>query len=145
MNSEKKTATVLEDPKINVKLKLSALWITIMFLYIYVDIFGFYKPGVIEDILLGKVWTFDITQAWALSAMILMTIPSLMVFMSLALPAKVNRGTNIIVGAVYILVGLGTMVGETWAFYIFGHILGIVLLLLIVWTAWTWPKQKTDA
>jgi hypothetical protein len=134
----------LEDPKINVKLKLSALWITIMFLYIYVDIFGFYKPGVIDDILIGKVWTFDITQAWALSAMILMTIPSLMVFMSLTLPAKLNRWTNIVVGAVYILVGVGTTAGETWAFYVFGHILGIGLLLVIVWTAWSWPSQVGD-
>ena len=35
----------LEDPKINVKIKLSILWATVMFLYLYVDVFAFYKPG----------------------------------------------------------------------------------------------------
>ena len=35
MNSEKKTATILEDVKINVKIKLSALWVALMFLYVW--------------------------------------------------------------------------------------------------------------
>ncbi|MCJ7814202.1 MAG: DUF6326 family protein, partial [Candidatus Atribacteria bacterium] len=77
MNSEKKTATILEDVKINIKIKLSALWATVMFIYLYVDIFGFFKPGVIEDAIAGKVWTFQITQVWLLGVIILMTIPSL--------------------------------------------------------------------
>jgi hypothetical protein len=34
MNSEKKTATILEDVKINIKIKLSALWIAVNILYI---------------------------------------------------------------------------------------------------------------
>jgi hypothetical protein len=131
----------VEDVKINVKIKLSALWVTIMLIYIYVDLLGFYKPGIIEDILAGKVWEFDITQSWALGALILMTIPSLMVFLSLTLKAKVNRLVNIVVGMLYIVVALGTTIGETWAFYIFGHGVGVVLLLLIVWTAWKWPKK----
>ena len=40
MNSQK-TATILEDAKINVKIKLSALWAALMFLFIYVAI-GFF-------------------------------------------------------------------------------------------------------
>jgi len=144
MNTNKKTATVLEDPKINVKTKLSALWVTIMFIYIYVDIFGFYEPGVIEDILAGKVWEFEITPAWAFGALILMMIPSLMVFLSLALKARWNRWTNLIVAILYIVVGVGTTIGETWAYYIVGHIVGIGLLSLIVWYAWKWPKQEVN-
>ena len=103
MNSEKKTATILEDVKVNIKIKLSALWVSIMFIYLYVDVFGFFKPGVIEDAIAGKVWTFQITQVWLLGVIILMTIPSLMVFLSLVLPVKVNRWANIIVGILYIL------------------------------------------
>jgi len=142
MNSNKKTARIFEDVKVNVKLKLSALWATLLLIYIYVDIFGFYKPGIIEDILAGKVWEFKITQAWALGALILMMIPSLMVFLSMTLKATVNRWTNIIVAMLYIVVGIGTTIGETWAFYIVGHIAGIVLLLIIIWTALKWPKQE---
>ncbi len=142
MNSEKKSAAILEDVKVNVKIKLSILWATLMFIYIYVDIFRFFQPGEIENILAGKVWVFDITQTWALSAMIMMTIPSLMVLLSLILKAKVNRWTNIILGILHIAIAIGNVIGETWAYYIFGGVVEVVLLSLIVWTAWKWPKQE---
>ncbi|HDN60002.1 MAG TPA: hypothetical protein ENF20_08600 [Candidatus Marinimicrobia bacterium] len=142
MNSEKKTATILEDVKINIKIKLSALWATVMFIYLYVDVFGFYKPGIIEDAIAGKVWEFQITQVWLLGVIILMTIPSLMVFLSLVLPVKANRWTNIIVGILYIVVTLGMTIGESWAYYIFASIVEAVLLLLIVVYAWKWPTHE---
>ncbi len=142
MNSEKKTATILEDVKINIKIKLSALWIAVNILYIYVDVYSFYRPGIIEDAIAGKVWTFQITQVWLLGVIILMTIPSLMVFLSLALPVKANRWTNIIVGILYIVVTLGMTIGESYAFYIFGSIVETVLLLLIVVYAWKWPTHE---
>jgi len=141
MNSEKKSATILEDMKVNVKTKLSILWATLMFIYIYVDIFRFFQPGELEHILEGKVWIFEITQTWALSAMIMMTIPSLMVFLSLILKAKVNRWTNIILGILHVAIAIGNVIGETWAYYIFGGVVEVVLLLLIVWYAWKWPTQ----
>ena len=58
MVTENKTR-VLEDGKIDVKLKLAALWTTVMFVYTYVDIIGFYEPGTIEDILAGIVFEFE--------------------------------------------------------------------------------------
>ncbi len=142
MNSKKKTATILEDAKINVKIKLAALWLTVNLLYIYVDVYSFFRPGIIEDAIAGKVWEFQITQVWLLGVIILMTIPSLMVFLSLVLPAKVNRWTNIIVGILHIVLALGTTIGESWAYYIFASIVEAVLLLLIVWYAWKWPKEE---
>jgi hypothetical protein len=54
--------TELEDVKINVKLKLAALWASFMFLYIYVDYFHLFMPGSVKDILAGKMYVFDITQ-----------------------------------------------------------------------------------
>lgn len=144
MNSEKRTATILEDVKINVKIKLAALWVAVNLLFLYVDIYSFFRPGIIEDALAGKVWEFQITQVWLLGVIILMTIPSLMVFLSLTLPAKANRWTNIIVGILYIVVTLGMTIGETWAYYIFASIVEAVLLLLIVVYAWKWPKQEVS-
>ena len=143
MNSSKNPSGTLEDIKVNVKLKLAALWTVLMFIYLYVDFFGLFQPGSIEDILEGKVWEFDITQAWALGALILMTIPSLMVFLSLVLAAKVNRWTNIIVAVFYILVAIGNPIGETWGYIWFGSAVEIVLLVLVVWYSWKWP-QKTE-
>lgn len=141
MNSEKKTATILEDVKINVKIKLAALWVAVNLLYLYVDIYSFFRPGIIEDAIAGKVWEFQITQVWLLGVIILMTIPSLMVFLSLTLSAKANRWANIIVGIFEIVYVVSGAIGESWVYYIFASIVEVVLLLLIVRYAWKWPKQ----
>ncbi|MDP1659016.1 MAG: DUF6326 family protein [Methylotenera sp.] len=132
----------LEDIKVNVKLKLAALWASFMFLYIYVDYFHLYMPGSIEDILAGKVFTFNISYVFLLIAMIFVAIPTLMIFLSVALPAKVNRWTNIIVATVYIPYMLFNLAGEAWAHMYFAATVEVVLLLLIISYAWKWPKQE---
>ena len=144
MNSNKKIAATLEDPKINIKIKLSGLWASIMFLFIYVDYFGLYIPGVMEKIIEGEVahTGIQVTQIFLLVVTILMMIPSLMIFLSLALKAKANRLTNIIVGIFKIIVVAAGLIGEIWAHYIFASIVELVLLSLVVWYAWKWPKQE---
>jgi hypothetical protein len=132
----------LEDIKVNVKLKLAALWASMMFFYIYVDYFGLHMPGHINNILAGKVFVFDITQVFLLTALVLTTIPALMIFLSVALPAKVNRWTNIIVAAVWIPYTLFNLAGEAWMHMVFGAVVEVALLLLIIRYAWKWPKQK---
>ena len=39
----------LQDSTIDVKIKLAALWTSVMFLYIYADYFGLYVPGVLRS------------------------------------------------------------------------------------------------
>jgi hypothetical protein len=130
-----------EDSRMPVRQKLSALWVSMMFLYVYVDIFAFYKPGTIDDILVGRVWEFEITQGWALASMALVTIPALMVFLSFTLPAHIARWINIVVASLYVPISIFNVVGETWwAFYWFGAAVETALLVLIVRSAWTWPR-----
>lgn len=131
----------LEDTKVSIKLKISALWITMLFIFAYVDIFAFYKPGTISGIQSGKMFVFDITQMFVFFTTLYIVIPSLMVFLSLMLPPKVNRWTNIIVALFYIVTIIASCVGETWAFYLFGSLLECLLLVLIIRYAWMWPKQ----
>ena len=140
MNAQKTPQNVLEDMR--VRMKLAALWASLMFFYIYVDYFGLYKPGIIEDILAGKVFTFDITQVFLLTALVLTTIPALMIFLSIALSAKVNRWTNIIVAAVWIPYTLFNLAGEFWMYMVYGAVVEVVLLLLIIRYAWKWPRMK---
>lgn len=142
MNSQKVSQKALEDIKLNVKLKLSALWASFMFLYIYVDYFHLYMTGALEEMLAGKVFVFEITQVFLLVVLATVTIPALMIFLSVALPAKINRCTNIIVATVYIPYTLFNLVGEAWMHMVFGAIVEVVLLLLVVWYAWKWPKQE---
>ena len=141
MNSENKAATILKDVKIDVKIILAALWVAVMFSYVYNDIFDLYKPGEMEHIIAGNMGPFPTTQVSLLTATILMTIPILMIVLSLTLKAKANRWTNIIVAILYIVVAIQNVIGESWVFYIFGNIVEVLLLLLIVGYAWKWPKQ----
>jgi len=143
MNSNKKTARILEDVKINVKLKLSALWATLMFIFVYVDIMGKYEPGHLENAIAGEVAGFPITQGFLLIGVIMMMIPSLMIFLSVTLKPKVNRWANIIVAILQIFIVVGALfIGESLIYYIFGSIVEVVLLSLIIWYAWNWPKQE---
>ena len=96
-----KTTTKMDDMKINAKIKLSALWIAMMLLYIYADILSLFRPGQIEEMLEGLMGPFPVTQSSLLAASILMIIPAGMVFLSLTLKPTVNRWANITFGALY--------------------------------------------
>ena len=135
MNTINRT-TEEKDVKIPVKIKLSALWAALMFLYIYADIFSLHKPGQVEEIISGRMGPFPVTQGSLLTASILMLIPAMMVFLSLTLKPKVDRWVNIVLGVLYTVVNIGNLVGETWAFYIFFGIVEMALTILIVWYAW---------
>lgn len=132
----------LEDMKINVKLKLAALWTSFMFLYIYVDYFHLYMPGSISDILAGKMFVFEITQLALFIGLFSVAIPALMISLSVGLPPKANRWTNIIVAAIFIPYTLFNLAGEAWVHMMFGAAVEIILLLLIIRHAWKWPKLE---
>ena len=143
MNTQKTPQNALEDIKVSLKMKLATLWAGFMFLYIYVDYFALYMPGKIEDILAGRVFVFDITQGFLLAALASVTIPALMIFLSVALPAKVSRWANIIIAAVYIPFTLFNLAGTTWMHMVFGAVVEVVLLCLIIRYAWKWPRIET--
>ena len=132
MNTQKTPQNALEDIKVSLKVKLATLWASLMFLYIYVDYFSLYMPGKIEDIVRERVFKFDITQGFLLAALTSVTIPALMIFLSVALPAKVNRWANIIIAAVYIPYTLFNLTGTTWMHMVFGAVAEVVLLFLII-------------
>lgn len=135
----------LDDARVGIRTKLSALWVAVMILYVYVDIFSFYKPGTIDGILVGRVWTLDITQGWALGALILMTVPTLMVVLSLTLPARAARWTNVVVATLFVIVSFGNTIGETWLYFWLGAAVEAALLVLVVRYAWSWPRGLEQA
>ena len=131
----------LEDFKINVKFKLSALWTAVMFCYIYGDYFTLYVPGRVEEFIKGE--TLLTSPLKLLAASILMTIPPLMIFLSLALKPNINRLSNIIFGTIYtvimMLIALDSL-SPWWSFMLFLAIVEILITSLIVRFAWRWPK-----
>ncbi|MDG4785616.1 DUF6326 family protein [Micromonospora sp. WMMD1102] len=128
------------------KAKLAAAWTSFMFLYAYVDILGFFTPGIVEDILDGKVFVFNLSQTFSTTALTLMAIPIFMGVLSMTLPTRVNRITNLVVAALYVPVTVFNVAGGFWLyFYGLGAVLELVVLTLIVRYAWTWPRTASSA
>ena len=140
-----KTKKPLQDFKMTVKLKLSALWASVMFCYIYGDYFGLYVPGTLKSMLDGKMGPLGpTTQGVLLGTTALMVIPSLMPLLSLMLRPSLNRIVNIVLGIVYSIVMLVSLPGA-WRFYQAIGVVEILLTGLVVWHAWTWPREPHDA
>jgi hypothetical protein len=141
MSKKTNNPSTLQNPRIPVQAKLAAAWTSFMFLYIYVDYFALYKPGVIDDILVGVVWEFDITQTLLTVFLALMAVPILMIVLSVILPARANRTLNLVVASLYIPVSMFNAVGESWT-YFYGLSIGleVAVLALILREAWTWPR-----
>jgi hypothetical protein len=146
LSTTTETSTALHDPPVPVRAKLTAAWTSLMFLYIYVDYFALYKPGVIEDMLVGVAWEFDINQAFVVIGLTLMAIPILMIPLSATLPARANRATNLVVASLYIPVSMFNAVGESWTFF-YGLSIGLEVLLLafILRSARTWPRTSSPS
>jgi hypothetical protein len=140
MDSNHTKTKDLEDFKINVKLKLSALWTSVMFCYVYGDYFSFHVPKQIEIFLKGET-NLD-HPLKLLAAAVLMAIPALMIFLSLVLKPKLNRWLNIIFGIIYtaimLLIAI-TSIAPWWTFYVFFAVLESIITSMIVYYAWKWP------
>lgn len=139
-----RNTSTLRDTSIDVKIVLSALWTAMLFLFAYVDIFGFYRADVVEGVLAGEVAGQDITinQAFLAGATGYIIIPSLMIVASLLLPAVINRRLNIGVSIFYAVSIAALCIGEDWAYYLLGSGFEVALLAVAARTAWTWPVDE---
>lgn len=119
-----------------VRLKMSALWTSLMFLYIYNDYFQLYHPNYLQQVLHGSIGPFDATQPVLFVASVVTAIPSLMIFLTLVLKSAVCRWASIILGVLYTAINALSIPGS-WAHYVFYNVLEIGLTAAIVWYAWT--------
>ncbi len=132
--------TKLEPFNVNVRIKISALWTSMLFVFAYVDLFSLYRPDFRADIEAGEIAGFTINQSFLLGTTVYVVIPSLMVFCALILRPRVNRIANIVLAIVYALTIVVGAIGE-WSYYILGSAIEVALLAAIVYYAWTWPRE----
>jgi hypothetical protein len=127
------------------KVRLSTLWVVVMFNMVFADILSFMKPGVLEEISTGYVGEVQITQELLLVFAILLEIPIAMIFLSRVLEYRINRWANIIAGVITITFVIGG--GSTDLHYIFFATVEVVCMLLIIWYSWKWttPEGETYA
>lgn len=135
----------LRDTPVDVKIVLAALWTAMLFVFAYVDIFAYLRGDVLRAALAGKAAGLDIevNQAFLTATLIYILVPSLMVVLSLLLKPRVSRISNMTISGVYVVTIVVSCIGETWAYYLIGSAVEVLLLAVIVRTAWKWPRQRT--
>ncbi|GGN85174.1 hypothetical protein GCM10010112_65320 [Actinoplanes lobatus] len=99
---------------IDTRVVLCGLWITTLFVFAYVDIFGFYRADVINGVLAGEVpgTGFTIDQTFLLLTTLYIVVAALMVAVSLLARARINRIANIVVSLFYVVTAGATLIGE---------------------------------
>ena len=137
--------TGYRDSWINPRFKIAALWASMLFIYVYVDLFSLYRADIRADIDAGKMFAFTIGQGFLLGVTLYIVVPSLMVFLSLVLPARVTRMANIVLAVAYAVTVVGGAVGESNYYYLLGSLAEAALLAGVVYYAWTWPKAIDPA
>lgn len=133
----------LQDERINVKFKISALWASVTLCYLYGDYFELYVPKKTEGLVNGLNMLDSPTKLFI--AAFLLLIPALMVCLSVILKPSLNRALSIFFGFFFTLfvalIGLSSI--SAWqAFYVFFAIIEICLTSLIVWYAWRWERVE---
>jgi hypothetical protein len=119
------------------RIKLSGIWVALMLTYLLGDVLRIFSG----DFNAGTIGEMQISQGMYLGMAVIMVIPILMVFLSLALKHKANRWANIIIAVFFFLfnaVGLPTYPSAYDQFLI---VVGLVFNILTVWYAWRWSPQ----
>jgi hypothetical protein len=134
--------TKLEPATVNVRIKISALWTSMLFVFAYVDLFSLYPSDFRADLEAGEVGGFTVNQSFLLGTTAYVVIPSLMIFGALVLRPRAGRIANIALSIVYALTVIGGAIGE-WGYYVLGSAVEVALLAAIAYHAWTWPREAT--
>jgi hypothetical protein len=133
-----------EPFNVNVRVKISALWTSMLFVFAYVDLFSLYRPDVRADLDAGELGGFTVNQWFLVGTTVYVVIPSLMVSGALILRPRVNRIANIALSILYAITIIAGAIGE-WNYYVLGSAIEVALLAAIVYYAWTWPKETPPA
>jgi uncharacterized membrane protein len=135
----------LESFPVNTRLKLSALWTSVMFCYIYGDYFELYVPHKVEGLLSGN--NILDSPLNLLMATVMLTIPALLISISVMAKPGVSRMLNIVFGVFFTLLMLliaATSLTEWRMFYVFLALVESALTSGVVYQAWNWERKATN-
>ena len=120
----------------NTKIKLSTLWILVLLNMLLADVLSI-MVELVEGNTLAILGEVKITMA---VAAVIINIPLLMIYFSRSLSIKINRILNIVVGVITIVFVVGG--GSLLPHYIICAGIEIVILLIIISTAWKWGSSE---
>lgn len=130
------------NTRIDIKFKLSGLWLVFMMLYIYTDFYTLFEPGSLQEMLSGFKDGVLVTQVFLLVSAVVTIIPAFMIVLCLVVNARISRWMNIIIGIFHLAIGVVNLIGASWGYYIFYGVSLTLISILIVALGWKWPKNE---
>ncbi len=122
------------------KIKLSTLWIVVLFNMLFRDIHEFLRTGYLEELLAMTSNGAQISEGLLLAAAIVLEIPIIMIFLTQILKVKANRWANMIVAAFMIVATISNnLTPDLDDMFFFGA--AFAALLLVIWYAWRWSND----
>ncbi|MFH6770288.1 DUF6326 family protein [Gaetbulibacter aquiaggeris] len=146
MNIKRTSSKSLTNYSINIKIKLAALWTSLMFLYIYADFFQLMTPKKLERMMNLETPMGPTSPQILVIFSVILIIPALMIFLSIFLKPQINKWLNIIIALIYtsmsILIIVST-IGDNWhTFYVLFNFVETILFAIIILQAWKWPRVE---
>jgi hypothetical protein len=134
---------LLDKAHVNIRIKLAALWVAVMFFYIYGDYFALYIPGQASKLVTGDTLLNSPIKVFAAS--VLMSFPSLVIILTIFSAPALARWINIVFGIIF--TGIMVLIAATSipvtpeiAAYVFYAAVESCITIAIVWYAWNWPR-----
>ncbi len=124
-----------------VKIKLSTLWIVVLFNMLFRDLHEFARTGFLEEMLAMTSNGAQISEGLLLGAAIFLQIPIGMIFLTQVLNVKVNRWANLIAAIMTIAMIVGNNLAPDLD-DVFFVVVECAALLLVIWYAWRWKKEE---
>ncbi len=138
------TPTPFEPARVNVRIRISALWTAMLLVFVYVDLYRYYRADYRAEVEAGELGPFAITQWTLVGTTAYVLLPILMVVGTLVLRPAIARVANIALGVLYAVTIVAGAIGE-WYYYVLGSVIELALLAGIVRCAWTWPRTEVGA
>ena len=136
--------SVLDEQKVNIRIRLVALWAATMFFYIYGDYFALYIPGEAGKLVDGKTLLNEPIKIFAAS--VLMSLPSLVIITTVMARAAAARWVNIVFGIIFtaimvLIAGTSFPITAEVSAYVFYAVVESCITVTIIWQAWKWPTS----
>ena len=135
----------LQDIQVNIKIKLGLLWATMIGLWVYADFFQLFTPFKLKNMLELKGPFGKMTPETLIFYSILLILPTLMIPASILLKSVYSKWLNIIMAVLYagisLLIIFGSYKEEWLRFFVLYQSVEILVFVLIIRTAWYWPKN----
>jgi hypothetical protein len=126
----------------DVRVRLSVLWVFATLNYLYADVIHlFYFVGSNQG---AHGSAPHITQGVLLGVAILLEIPMAMTVMSRMLKPRANRWANMVAGTIETTAVLLTTIFLPTLCYLFFGAIEVACTSLIVWYAWSWPRETAN-